>query len=101
MMTADAFGCLKYLRAQPFVDPDHIFIIGFSYGGMASVFSAYAQVADAMVRAARAVRLLGAQVIITGIRPEVAQTLVGMGADLSSIVTHGSLQSGIAFAMGQ
>jgi rsbT co-antagonist protein RsbR len=45
--------------------------------------------------------LLGAQVIITGIRPEVAQTLVGMGADLSSIVTHGSLQSGIAFAMGQ
>jgi anti-anti-sigma regulatory factor len=59
------------------------------------------QVADALVRAARAVRLLGAQVIITGIRPEVAQTLVGMGADLSSIVTHGSLQSGIAFAMGQ
>ncbi|MFP4438359.1 MAG: PAS domain S-box protein [Chloroflexaceae bacterium] len=59
------------------------------------------QVADALVRAARAVRLLGAQVIITGIRPEVAQTLVGMGADLSSIVTHGSLQSGIAFAMGR
>jgi rsbT co-antagonist protein RsbR len=59
------------------------------------------QVADALVRAARAVKLLGAQVIITGIRPEVAQTLVGMGADLSSIVTHGSLQSGIAFAMAR
>lgn len=57
------------------------------------------QVADALIRAARAVKLLGAQVIITGIRPEIAQTLVGLGADLSSIVTHGSLQSGIAYAM--
>lgn len=59
------------------------------------------QVADALVRAARAVKLLGAQVIITGIRPEIAQTLVGMGADLSSIVTHGSLQKGVAYALRQ
>ncbi len=59
------------------------------------------QVADALVRSARAVNLLGARVVITGIRPEVAQTLVGMGADLSSIVTLGSLQTGIAYAMGE
>jgi rsbT co-antagonist protein RsbR len=58
------------------------------------------QVADALVRAARAVNLLGARVMITGIRPEVAQTLVGMGADLSSIQTLGSLQAGIAYALG-
>jgi rsbT co-antagonist protein RsbR len=57
------------------------------------------QVADALVRAARAVRLLGARVILTGIRPEVAQTLVGLGIDLSGIVTRGSLQSGIAYAL--
>jgi anti-anti-sigma regulatory factor len=37
------------------------------------------QVADALFRAAQAVKLLGAQVILTGIRPEVAQTLVGLG----------------------
>jgi PAS domain S-box-containing protein len=54
------------------------------------------QVADALIRAAQAVRLLGAQVMLTGIRPEIAQTLVGLGADLSSIVTHGTLRSGIA-----
>lgn len=59
------------------------------------------QVANALVRAAQAVKLLGAQVVLTGIRPEVAQTLVGMGADLSSIVTLGSLQSGIAYALGR
>jgi rsbT co-antagonist protein RsbR len=57
------------------------------------------QVANALLRAAQAVKLLGAQVVITGIRPEVAQTLVGLGLDLSSIVTRASLQSGISYAL--
>ena len=59
------------------------------------------QVANALMRAAQAVKLLGAQVILTGIRPEVAQTLVGLGVDLNGIVTQATLQSGIAFAMRQ
>jgi rsbT co-antagonist protein RsbR len=57
------------------------------------------QVADALVRAAKAVKLVGAQVVLTGIRPDVAQTLVELGVDLSSIVTSGTLQAGIAYAM--
>lgn len=57
------------------------------------------QVADALIRAAQAARLLGAQVVLTGIRPEVAQTLVGLGVDLSDIVTHSTLQTGIAYAL--
>jgi anti-anti-sigma regulatory factor len=56
------------------------------------------QVANMLIRAAQSVRLLGAQVILTGIRPEVAQTLVGLGTDLGGIITRSSLQSGIAFA---
>jgi rsbT co-antagonist protein RsbR len=56
------------------------------------------QVANVLVRAAHAVRLLGAEVILTGIRPEVAQTLVTIGADLGDITTRGTLQSGIAYA---
>jgi rsbT co-antagonist protein RsbR len=59
------------------------------------------QVANALIRAAQAVKLLGAQVVLTGIRPEVAQTLVGLGADLSGIVTRSNLQSGIAYAAGR
>jgi rsbT co-antagonist protein RsbR len=59
------------------------------------------QVANALLRAAQAVRLLGASVVLTGIKPEVAQTLVNLGADLRGIVTRGSLQSGIAFALQQ
>ena len=58
-----------------------------------------ADVADALVRAARAVRLLGVAVILTGIRPEVARTLVALGQDLEGIATHGTLQRGVAAAM--
>lgn len=59
------------------------------------------QVANALVQAAQAVRLLGAQVVLTGIGPSMAQTLVHLGADLSSITTRGSLQAGIASALAQ
>ncbi|MDC0722340.1 PAS domain S-box protein [Nannocystis bainbridge] len=59
------------------------------------------QVADSLMRAARAVKLLGAEVILTGIRPDVAQTLVHLGTNLDGIVTRATLQSGIAFAMQQ
>src|SRR5262245_45134027 len=55
-------------------------------------------VASALIRAAQAAQLLGAQVVLTGIRPEVAQTLVGMGTELHGVVTRSDLQSGIAFA---
>jgi PAS domain S-box-containing protein len=58
-----------------------------------------AQVANGLVRAAHAVQLLGAQVVLTGIRPEVAQTLVGLGVDLSGIITRSTVQSGIAYAL--
>jgi PAS domain S-box-containing protein len=57
------------------------------------------QVANALLRAAHAVKLLGARVVLTGIRPEIAQTLVGLGLDLSGIETRATLQSGIAFAL--
>ncbi|MBL9099393.1 MAG: PAS domain S-box protein [Myxococcales bacterium] len=58
------------------------------------------QVAEALLNAARAVRLLGAEVILTGIRPEVAQTLVRLETDLGSIVTRATLQDGIRHALG-
>ena len=59
------------------------------------------QVANVFIQAAQAASLLGAQVVLTGIRPEVSQTLVGLGVDLRGIVTRGTLQSGIAYAMSR
>jgi len=40
-------------------------------------------------------RLLGATVIVTGLSPEIAQTLVTIGVDLSEMATVGDLQGGI------
>ena len=59
------------------------------------------QVANALLHAARAVKLLGAQVVLTGIGPEVAQTLIGIDANLSGMTTPGTLQNGIAYALRQ
>ncbi len=57
------------------------------------------QVANVLIQAAQAVKLLGAQVVLTGIRPMMAQTLVSLGVDLSSIVTRSTLENGIAYAL--
>ncbi len=59
------------------------------------------QTASTLVRAAQAVRLLGAEAILTGIRPEVAHALLALGADLGHLTTMGSLQSGLAHAREQ
>ncbi|XXX74520.1 PAS domain-containing protein [Sorangium sp. So ce134] len=60
-----------------------------------------AEVIDALVRAARSVRLLGAEIVITGIRPSVAQALVGIATDLGGIVTKGTLERGVAYALAR
>jgi anti-anti-sigma factor len=59
------------------------------------------QVAQAFIQAAHAVRLLGAEVMLTGIQPQIAQTLVHLGVDLSGIQTQSSLQAGIASALAR
>jgi rsbT co-antagonist protein RsbR len=59
-----------------------------------------AQVARGLSQAAVATRLLGAHIILTGLRAEVAQALVQSGSDLSKdVVTLSTLQAGIAHAL--
>jgi predicted ATPase/GAF domain-containing protein len=56
-------------------------------------------VAGTLLGVAGALRLLGAEAVITGIAPDIATTLVGLGIDLSSFVTMGTLQSGMDYAL--
>ncbi|WP_437718929.1 AAA family ATPase [Sorangium sp. So ce448] len=59
------------------------------------------RVANALLKAANALRLLGVQAVLTGIRGEVAQALLRLDIDMSRIVIRGTLQSGIAYAVGR
>ena len=54
-----------------------------------------ATVANHLVQTVEASRLLGATVIVTGLSPEIAQTLVTIGLDLGKMNTVGDLQGGI------
>ncbi len=54
-----------------------------------------ATVANHIVQTVEASRLLGATVIVTGLSPEIAQTLVTIGVDLGKMNTVGDLQGGI------
>jgi rsbT co-antagonist protein RsbR len=57
------------------------------------------QMAQHLIETISAVRLLGAQVVLTGVRPAIAQTLVHLGIDLSGIITRSSLAAGLRVAL--
>ena len=55
-------------------------------------------VAQHLIKTVAATRLMGAECIISGIRPEIAQTVVHLGIDLSSIVTKATLASALKYS---
>ena len=58
------------------------------------------RVADHLLKTAAAVRLLGAEVVLTGITAQVARTMVQLGLDVSSMHTVSRLSDGIELALG-
>ncbi len=59
------------------------------------------QVANHLLKTVTSARLLGAECIISGISPAIAQTIVHLGIDLSSVKTKATLQDAMIFAMRQ
>jgi rsbT co-antagonist protein RsbR len=59
------------------------------------------QVANVLLQTAKAVRLIGARVMITGIGPMMAQTFVSLGVDLQGITTCSTLQEGMKKALSK
>jgi rsbT co-antagonist protein RsbR len=53
------------------------------------------QVAQGLMGVVQAARLLGTEVLLVGIRPEVAQTIVGLGLDLRHVRTYSDIQTAL------
>lgn len=58
-------------------------------------------VAQHLLKTVSAIRLMGAECIISGIRPQIAQTIVHLGIDLQGIATKASLADALELAMEQ
>lgn len=57
--------------------------------------------ARALLQVSRSVALLGARLVVTGVSPAIAGSLVALGLDLGDLVTRGTLQDGVAFALAR
>lgn len=57
------------------------------------------QVANHLLKTVTAARLLGAECIVSGISPAIAQTIVHLGINLSNILTKATLQDAMIYAM--
>jgi len=56
-------------------------------------------VAQHLMKTVTAARLMGAECIISGIRPQIAQTIVHLGVDLGNVSTKASLADAFALAL--
>ena len=58
-------------------------------------------VAQHLLKTIAAARLMGAHCILSGIRPQIAQTIVHLGIDLDTVVTKATLADAFLAALGQ
>ena len=58
-------------------------------------------VAQHLLKTAAAAKLMGAECIISGIRPQIAQTIVHLGVELVGAVTKATLADAILYALRQ
>ena len=64
--------------------------------GVASIDT---EVANHLMKTVQAASLLGAECIITGIKPEVAQTMIQLGLEIDKFVTRRDLQDGLKYVL--
>jgi rsbT co-antagonist protein RsbR len=56
-------------------------------------------VAQHLLKTVTAIRLMGAECIISGVRPQIAQTIVHLGVDLQGVMTKANLSDALALAL--
>ncbi len=103
MVVAPLIGTLDSQRTQHFMERLLQSIVDYqapiALVDITGVPTVDTQTAHHLIETVSAAKLLGAKVILTGISPEIAQTLIHLGIDLSSIDTRSSLASGLIMAL--
>jgi rsbT co-antagonist protein RsbR len=79
-------------RALHAIEQTHASRLLIDVTGVAVIDS---EIAQGLVGTVQAARLLGTSAALVGIRPEVAQTLVGIGVDLSEVGTFKDLRTAL------
>jgi rsbT co-antagonist protein RsbR len=103
VIVAPLIGMLDTQRAQQFMERLLTRIVqtrsSVALVDITGVPTIDTRTAQHLLEAIAAVRLLGAQLVLTGVRPTIAQTLVHLGIDLEGVVTRASLEAGLRYAM--
>ena len=105
VVVAPLIGTLDSQRTQNFMDRFLDEIVAqrarFALVDITGVPTVDTITAQHLIAAVSAARLLGTEVILTGVRPAIAQTLVHLGIDLSNIQTRSSLAAGLRIALNR
>ena len=103
LILAPLIGTLDSLRTQVFMERFLEAIVetkaSVALLDITGVPTVDTQTAQHVIEAITAAKLLGAKVVLTGVRPAIAQTLVHLGIDLTGIETQSSLSAGLSLAL--
>lgn len=103
VLTMPVLGAIDNDRAQQMMDVilDAVSRKGcrFTIIDLTGVDTVDTGTANHIIRITRAVQLLGSRGIVVGIRPEVAQTMVSIGVELSAITTLANLREALLLCM--
>ncbi len=103
VVVAPLIGTLDSQRTQQFVEKLLTQIVesrsSVALVDITGVPAIDTQTAQHLIEAVTAVRMLGAHVVLTGVRPAIAQTMVHLGINLSDVTTRPSLAAGLRVAL--
>ena len=103
VVVAPFIGTLDTQRAQQFMERllDKIVATNSSVAllDVTGVPAIDTRTAQHLIETITSVRLLGAQAVLTGVRPAIAQTLAHLGINLADVVTRSSLAAGLRVAL--
>jgi PAS domain S-box-containing protein len=103
VVVAPFIGTLDTQRAQQFMERLLERIVETNSGvallDVTGVPAVDTRTAQHLIETITSVRLMGAQAILTGVRPAIAQTLAHLGINLADVVTRSSLAAGLRVAL--